>query len=272
MRQIIRFYLRYDLDLLSLKAQGVSLQQLAKIAIKSYAYGERVKIVPPSSKEIEIDSIKSILKQEKRKDNNQTIKKAMSCRCEITIKDPEEVKLLHQIRTSYRAQFIKTLMRNILEEQPLIPYFDQIDAINKENRLLTELETDTAPSVKRLPAPMVKRQVNVKDYLVAPRNYKEESPEKKNVTTPPVQEEKVVSEHNLEEQTQKTATDTEINTKTINTVPETKEAEMDDTIISPISDLSMPDDEAISETSEVSDENIEQDEIAAAFGSLIQDL
>lgn len=157
MRQIIRFYVRHDLDLIGLRIQGISMAKLAKIALESYANGKRVHICLDAGKIINRDDVSNILNEGSRKYSLTTFK------CEFTTNDLEAVKLLKSIKKTYRNQFCKTLIRNTLTEQSLIPFFTEINDVNKENAYLSGINKDYIPNL--IPTPIKGNKIDAEKYL-----------------------------------------------------------------------------------------------------------
>lgn len=171
MRQILRFYVRHDLDLIGLRVQGISMHKLAKIALESYANGKRVHICVDAGKQISMDDITDFIKNKNNKKGS--LAKVTTFKCEFTTRDPETIKLLKSIKNTYRNQFCKTLIRNTLTEQSLIPYFTKIEHVNSENAFLAGINKDYIPNL--IPAPMQDKTIKATDYLKPAKKVEEKT-------------------------------------------------------------------------------------------------
>ncbi len=67
MRQILRFYIYHDFDLIALRAQGISLRKLGKEALESYANGRRIKVRLEPAQKITPEEINKFLNEGKQK-------------------------------------------------------------------------------------------------------------------------------------------------------------------------------------------------------------
>ncbi len=135
MRQILRFYVRHDLDLINLKLNGVSLGKLAKNVLEAYANNQSITIQVPyqlADKTQNKDLMDKILSGSK---NNKPLPKAASFRCDFNTTDPNAIRVLQSIKPTYRNQFMKALIRNSLSRISLIQYF-------KESGDMTPLEIE----------------------------------------------------------------------------------------------------------------------------------
>ena len=253
MRQILRFYLRHDLDLIGLRSQGVSLGKLAKISLEAYANGRDIISVPPKAEkgDMKNDVLMKFVKKDIRKTETKGNSGVFSFKCEFSTNDPNSIYLLNSIKKSYRNQFIKTLIRNSLERQYFLPYFDNESEAQKwaeyENNKITESYNHALGEDRYIPIPTMSKSINIEDYLVKPKNVSE-TPVNKDLT-----EEKSTKEseklYNDNEVQTKTKVQTEIKaptedeaeemTETAKVIPYPEEniQETESDIISPISEL-----------------------------------
>lgn len=253
MRQILRFYMRHDLDLIGLRIQGVNMAQLGKIALESYANNKQIKVRIPPGKELNLEDMIGFLKNKGEPvTKSSRAKSSTSFKCEFTTNDEEAIKLLKRIKNTYRNQFIKSLIRNTLNDQALIPFFTKIDDINKENRNLSRAIYIN----NEIAIPMMDQKINPKDYLKAAKtdDFFEESEE--------VLQEKLI----IQEATTAEPYTPEINVVNNNADEKAEIESIPSSMpVSPIEDLDI---EEINETlTETATEDIE-----AMFDSLMNDL
>ena len=155
--------MRHDLDLIALRIQGVSLSKLGKIALEAYANGKNISIDIPEQRQMEIDDIQRFLFDEANRKTPLKSATMSSFKCEFSTSDDESIRLLKSIKNTYRNQFVKTLIRNTLTRQSLIPYFTADDFVNKENDNIRQVSQITNES--RIPIPMQNKKFRIRDYL-----------------------------------------------------------------------------------------------------------
>lgn len=244
MRQILRFYVRHDLDLIGLRVQGVAIGKLAKIALESYANGKRIHICVDAGRQISMDDITDLIKKENK--HKSSLAKVTSFKCEFTTRDPETIKLLKNIKNTYRNQFCKTILRNTLTEQSLIPFFTKIENVNTENAFLEGINKDYIPNL--IPTPMQDKTIKATDYLKSAKKTGEPKEKPSASAEPSHQKQKEESVPIKEEPAQ--------NLDITDTPP-----------ITPIEELTV---EQTGENTTLSDDS--SDSVGAMFDSLIQDL
>ena len=267
MRQILRFYKRYDLDLLALRIQGISLPRLGKIALEAYAHGKRPVIVLPAGEQLNMDTLQNTLQKQKRILTTGQKNEVFSFKCEFTTHDPKAENVLKNVKNMYRNQFIKTLIRNMLAEQSLTPFFVSKDYINNENDYLGSL--DRMDISDRIDIPMSNSKVNVYDYLKAPKNTEEtQKTQPKTVTkAPAIQKPSQI----LEEKTKKAS---EVKETPVITSNEAKKVPVYETITDEEPFMDQPAISAIEEVSyeqEMSEANstdIDEEETMSMFADL----
>ncbi len=244
MRQILRFYVRHDLDLIGLRVQGISMNKLAKIALESYANGRRIHICINAGKQISMDDVTNLIKNNNKKSS---LAKITTFKCEFTTRDAETIKLLKSIKNTYRNQFCKAIIRNTLTEQSLIPFFTKIEYVNAENAFLQGINKDYIPNL--IPTPMHDKTIKATDYL---------KPAKKINAAQEPSEEKSAPIQNIEpESTQVSQSSADKMTKT-----------MDEPPVSPIEELKVEN----SQNAQSDDNTGNTDNVGAMFSSLIQEL
>ena len=124
MRVIMHLYKSHDPDLVALHKSGYSVSRLAKRVIEAYAHGERIRLLIPECRTVDISDTAS--------------GREGGLRTEFITKDPETVDLLTGIVKNRRNQFCKAMVRNALIEQPLVVFFTDPKIIRLENEYLYE--------------------------------------------------------------------------------------------------------------------------------------
>mgnify|MGYP004641235783 CR=1 FL=1 len=109
----VRLYHSHDSDLIMLSSYGLHFSQLLRLALYNYARGNRIKYRLPGSKEY-------------------NTKKACQLRFRVCISDPESIEVLNRVKDSYRSQFCRQLVRDMLDVIPLGVYFKDEDSIMQE--------------------------------------------------------------------------------------------------------------------------------------------
>lgn len=110
----VRLYKSHDADLLSLRADGYNVSKLLKEAVENYAAGTPVKYRLSGCTARELDDIGGVVRYHLRLSN-------------------EASRLVRRVRKGRRNQFVKTLLRDMLESEPLGGFFtnaqDTVDAV-----------------------------------------------------------------------------------------------------------------------------------------------
>ena len=122
MRVIMHLYKSHDPDLVALHKSGYSVSRLAKRVIEAYAHGERIRLLIPECRTVDISDTAS--------------GREGGLRTEFITKDSETVDLLTGIVKNRRNQFCKAMVRNALIEQPLVVFFTDPKIIRLENEYL----------------------------------------------------------------------------------------------------------------------------------------
>ena len=123
----LRYYKRFDLDLLSLMVSGINLNAYLPAVLQGYAKGEPVKLIIPFCKEIDSNGIQML-------------------RAGIKITDPASISLLEGIKRGYRNAFCKMILRESLMFQALGVYFSRRSLIEKENERIHLADIDNVPN------------------------------------------------------------------------------------------------------------------------------
>lgn len=110
----VRLYKSHDADLLSLRADGYNVSKLLKEAVENYVAGTPVKYRLSGCTARELDDIGGVVRYHLRLSN-------------------EASRLVRRVRKGRRNQFVKTLLRDMLESEPLGGFFtnaqDTVDAV-----------------------------------------------------------------------------------------------------------------------------------------------
>lgn len=136
----VRLYKSHDADLLSLRADGYNVSKLLKEAVENYVAGTPVKYRLSGCTARELDDIGGVVRYHLRLSN-------------------EASQQVRRVRRGRRNQFIKMLLRDMLESEPLGGFFtnaqDTTDAVrwlkaqeNAELRDLDEKKRKNAPAQK----------------------------------------------------------------------------------------------------------------------------
>lgn len=139
----LRLYKRFDADLISLQASGISIPSLARMSLKAYTTGEKLcveipDISPPRYEEIE------------------------SLHFSVAISDRESRRILRAVAPGARNAFCKALIRASLSTIPLAVFFTGSDQdsererIRERNRIMGALPFKGARSVRRTAAEVLK--------------------------------------------------------------------------------------------------------------------
>lgn len=147
MKVELRFYKRYDADLLSLHETGVSLSALTKAAVIAYANGQRARYMMPKCKSMNFDDRRTV-------------------RLRMSIDDQRTQELLSHIKNSYRNQFCKTVLRDALVTQCIGTYISSSYDLNAENGRLQEMMNDLPEGTVVLNGKKKRRFIN--DILKEP--------------------------------------------------------------------------------------------------------
>ena len=123
----LRYYKRFDLDLLSLMVSGINLNAYLPAVLQGYAKGEPVKLIIPFCKEIDSNGIQML-------------------RAGIKITDPASISLLEGIKRGYRNAFCKMILRESLMFQALGVYFSKRSLIDKENERIHLTNINNVPN------------------------------------------------------------------------------------------------------------------------------
>ena len=122
----IRYYKRFDPDLIALIQNGVDLTSQLPAIIKAYAHGETYHFYVPSS------FCKTVDLNEQKQIHNR-----------VTITDEKSIQLLSKVREGYRNTFCKILLREALLHQNLSAFFLDQEIIQKECARVQNMDTDT---------------------------------------------------------------------------------------------------------------------------------
>lgn len=122
MRVIMHLYKSHDPDLVALHKSGYSISKLARKVIEAYAHGERIKLLIPECKMVDISEVSS--------------SRDGGLRIEFSTSDTAAINLLNSIANKRRNQFCKAMVRNAFIEQPLAVFFTNPDIIRNENDYL----------------------------------------------------------------------------------------------------------------------------------------
>ena len=144
MKVELRFYKRYDADLLSLHETGASLTSLTKAAVIAYANGKRARYMVPKCKRFSFDGRRTV-------------------RLHMIIEDPRTVELLSHIKNSYINQFCKTVLRDALVTQCIGTYISSSYGLNAENGRLQEIMAELPEDTIILNGK--KKRVSINDIL-----------------------------------------------------------------------------------------------------------
>lgn len=132
MRLQIRYYKRFDTDLLALFEAGYPLNKYFKNALYAYAHGEEYHLYVRDCKPHDLNGPQFI----------HTI---------INVTDKESIELMRNIKHGYRNAFCKMLLREALVYQYLGAYFADDEAaakyIKREKRRIAEYSTSTPGTV-----------------------------------------------------------------------------------------------------------------------------
>lgn len=121
----IRYYKRFDPDLIALILNGVDLTAQLPAIIKAYAHGETYHFYVPASFCQTTD-----LNEQKQIHNR------------VTITDEKSIQLLSKVREGYRNTFCKVLLREALLHQNLSAFFLDQEIIQKECARVQNMDTD----------------------------------------------------------------------------------------------------------------------------------
>ena len=113
----LRVYSKYDMDLITLHENGISLTNLAKNTLKAYAYGTTVRY--------RFDNLKYSASDKDR-----------SLRVCFPVTDPKCLSVLSEIKDGRRNQFLKTLIRNSLIRQNISCFFKDEIFLEKERDII----------------------------------------------------------------------------------------------------------------------------------------
>lgn len=123
MRLEVRFYKRFDPDLLALAELGVNLLEILRKALYAYARGERYQALVPVCKPHDLSG-----------------RQGMHSGTNIT--DEASIKLLQQIKVSYRNSFCKILIRDALVAQSLCVFMSNPAYIKQEKQRIHAIEAN----------------------------------------------------------------------------------------------------------------------------------
>lgn len=112
-----RLYKRFDCDLIALHDCGIQIGKLAGEILEAYARGERPRYIVSGCRYYAAENKNNI-------------------HLSIKLKSDESRALIRSVRKGYRNQFVKTLVRNALIEEPLWPFYYSSDKADEENRRL----------------------------------------------------------------------------------------------------------------------------------------
>lgn len=121
MRLEIRYYKRFDPDLLALAEIGINLSEILKKALYAYARGDRYQVLVPVSKPHDLSGRQGL-------------------HSAVTITDDQSIRLLKQIKHMFRNSFCKILIRDALVLQSLSVFMTDKDCLNKEIHRIHEIE------------------------------------------------------------------------------------------------------------------------------------
>lgn len=124
----VRYYKRFDLDLLALIDSGIKLSAYLPMVLQGYAKGEPVKLLVPFCEAHDVDKMQLV-------------------HTGIKITDSESIELLKKVRRGYRNSFCKILLRDALVFQSLGIYFTNQDLIKKENNRINLTDTSNIPNL-----------------------------------------------------------------------------------------------------------------------------
>ena len=124
----VRYYKRFDLDLLSLIDSGINLSAYLPMVLQGYAKGEPVKLLVPFCEAHDVDKMQLV-------------------HTGIKITDAQSIELLKKVRRGYRNSFCKMLLRDALVHQSLGIYFTNQNLIKKENNRINLTDTTNIPNL-----------------------------------------------------------------------------------------------------------------------------
>lgn len=117
----IRLYRRHDLDLIMLRAYGLSVTKLMRLALLNYVDGERIKFKLPDSRSYNISEV-------------------TCARYRLTVSDTRIINLLENIKSGYRNQFCKQLLRDALDTAPLGAYLSDAYIQKETDRMKSDAQ------------------------------------------------------------------------------------------------------------------------------------
>lgn len=120
MRQPIRFYKRFDADLLCLLQKGVPLTRYLTKVLAAFAKGEDCTLHAPFSKTMDLKNCKST-------------------RRICIIRDEASIEVLQSVQEGYRCSFCKMLLRQALSRQQLGVFFKNGPLVDRENTKVQDL-------------------------------------------------------------------------------------------------------------------------------------
>ena len=113
MRLELRYYKRFDADLLALIECGVNLNRYLPAVLKAYAAGKEIHLYIPFCKSHDLSGEQRI-------------------HTSLQINDPDSIRLLKQVKYGYRNAFCKMLLRDALVYQNFGVFFSRDEYIRKE--------------------------------------------------------------------------------------------------------------------------------------------
>ena len=160
-RQTLRFYVRHDLDLLNLKLYDVPLSKLGRTVLEAYANNKYISYKMPlldEDKTSDKSLLEKIINEKVSLKNNGQNQEISAYRCTFITRDPNAIKVLNSLKTNYRNQFIKTLIRNCLTRPSLIQFY-------KKDGEMLELEKNYIRMDQMKPE-MIEEELPTKDDSV----------------------------------------------------------------------------------------------------------
>ena len=142
----LRFYKRFDSDILALADLGIPVAKLADAALHAYAEGKRVRYLVTSCRPCEITRDKPL-------------------HCRIITRTPEAAALIKRIRKGYRNQFVKALIRDALVCDPVWQFFIDGKDVEREKARLSIAAGQGDPT-PILISPEEKRPGHYRDWLL----------------------------------------------------------------------------------------------------------
>lgn len=154
----IRYYKRFDPDLIALIQNGVDLTPQLPAIIKAYAHGERYHFYVPASfcKVADLNGQKQVHNR-------------------VVISDKKSIELLSKVKKGYRNTFCKILLRESLLYQNLSAFFLDQEIIQKECARVQNMNTSIENIVIATTAAGKNRKKNMNESRQTNKNRKDRS-------------------------------------------------------------------------------------------------